>query len=264
MGLPSSFSMMATARSPPKPGTLSCRSLSTLMYSFSTTSVRVEITWPSLTKVGPRVKSPSRMNSAAAVLAALTASGPPLALRALSTRRPARARKLHTSVVRLNAELLPRCCQPDSMSLLSSCASSSSEERPMKLRSVFHIRLRSSPTAALKRFSSVHTSGSSTSHESSTSSSAASFTAPPSPTTERAERQAPRIRSPLRSLDACWSAAVGRASASAVATWLAAFTLSNSSSSEVALPTSDSMAIVSGRASRTPVREANGDTSGLW
>ena len=96
IGLPNSFSMIAIARSPPKPGTLSCRSLSTSMYSFSTTSVRVEMTWPNLTKVGPRRKRPSRMNSAAAVFAALTSASVPFVLPALTTLSPHWIGKPHT------------------------------------------------------------------------------------------------------------------------------------------------------------------------
>ena len=49
----------------------------------------VRLAWPSLTKVGPRRKRPSRMNSAAAVLAALTSSSvmPFFALRAWAAPR---------------------------------------------------------------------------------------------------------------------------------------------------------------------------------
>jgi hypothetical protein len=52
--------------------------------------------WPSLTNVGPRRKSESRMYSAAAVFAADTSSSVPVVLRALSTLSAADPRKAHT------------------------------------------------------------------------------------------------------------------------------------------------------------------------
>mmetsp|Transcript_22709 Transcript_22709/g.73526 ORF Transcript_22709/g.73526 Transcript_22709/m.73526 type:complete len:224 (-) Transcript_22709:411-1082(-) len=134
--LPSSSATMALAFAPSNPGTRSCRSCSTWMYSFSSKSDRVEMTCPSLTKVGPRRKSESRMYSAAAVLAADTSSAVPFVLRALSTLSAAEPRKAQTSVVRLSAEPCALDSHPASIASPASSSRSAFLASPRDSRSV--------------------------------------------------------------------------------------------------------------------------------
>mmetsp|Transcript_32852 Transcript_32852/g.56166 ORF Transcript_32852/g.56166 Transcript_32852/m.56166 type:complete len:347 (-) Transcript_32852:2-1042(-) len=221
IGAPSSASMIATALSPPKPGTLSCRSLSTSMYSLSSTSVRVEMTWPSLTNVGPRRNSPSRINSAASVFAADTASSPPLVLPALRTLSAHLARNFHTSRVLFRADPCPRCCQPASMS--SASASSSAVARPTEKRSAFHMTPRTSLTAVRLLSPSSQISGSSRSHVSSTIPFASSCST-------RAIPKKPLIRRPTRRARDTLFGFASSTGENSRATSVAALTLSNSAS----------------------------------
>mmetsp|Transcript_47147 Transcript_47147/g.145204 ORF Transcript_47147/g.145204 Transcript_47147/m.145204 type:complete len:310 (-) Transcript_47147:158-1087(-) len=227
-GAPSSLPTISIAFAPPKPGTLSCRSRSTSMYSFSSTSVRVDTTCPSLTNVGPNLKRESRMNSAAAVFAAEAASGPPLAFEALSTLSAAEARNAQTSSVRFSADPCALLSHPASISS-PVAASSAAVASPREKRSVRLI----TPTRLLtvRRYtdSSVHTSGSSRSHDSSTISFAASSRVRRRVRAEPTDRSAPRTASLFLWRRAGDAVTIG---ASASATTDAALTASNSASSD--------------------------------
>ena len=60
IGLPNDFSMAATARSESKGGTWSCSLASSSAISTGNRSRRVEMTWPSFTKIGPRCSKAMR------------------------------------------------------------------------------------------------------------------------------------------------------------------------------------------------------------
>mmetsp|Transcript_2744 Transcript_2744/g.11287 ORF Transcript_2744/g.11287 Transcript_2744/m.11287 type:complete len:307 (+) Transcript_2744:2173-3093(+) len=129
IGLPSSLATISLARDPENPGTSSWRDLRALTNSGLSTSVRVEMTCPSLTNVGPRRRRPSRTNSAAATFFSVS----PL-LFALSTLITLRSAKPQTSTFRLKDERAPRCSHPFSRTsprtwLLSSIAGSRRQKR---------------------------------------------------------------------------------------------------------------------------------------
>ena len=156
---PSSAATIALALSPPNAGTSSCRDLRTSMYSAGNTSVRVLSTCPSLTKVGPSVKSLSRANVAAAVL---SSDVPLRALRTLSAQPP-RARQ--TSMFRRIELDFPRFSHPSSSFSPSATSASSSADDDTTLRRMSRL---SSPRVSAIFASSRHSgSGSSTSHSSS-------------------------------------------------------------------------------------------------
>ena len=168
------------------------------------------------------------MNSAAAVFAAEAASGPPLAFEALSTLSAAEARNAQTSSVRFSADPCALLSHPASISS-PVAASSAAVASPREKRSVRLI----TPTRLLtvRRYtdSSVHTSGSSRSHDSSTISFAASSRVRRRVRREPTDRSAPRTASLFLWRRAGDAVTIG---AIASATTEAALTASNSASSD--------------------------------
>ena len=234
-GLPSSCAMIALAFSPPKPGTLSCRSLSTSVYSFSSRSSRVETTCPSLTNVGPSWKSPSRINSAASVFCALISSSVrSLPFRALTILRPHLPRKPKVSSVRLNAEPCALLSQPSSIrspALDWSAGPSPTTSLPgNEKRTARRMELLSRLIAPFLASSSVQISGSSTSHASSSRAAASVSTAFFMRMSIHTPLNAPTTRSRLRCT--LGGAVVVTKGASSCAACAAALTDSNSSSSD--------------------------------
>mmetsp|Transcript_37656 Transcript_37656/g.102227 ORF Transcript_37656/g.102227 Transcript_37656/m.102227 type:complete len:227 (-) Transcript_37656:997-1677(-) len=122
------------------------------MYAGLITSVRVEMTCPSFTNVGPSLTKLSRMNSAAAVEATFFSSGSKILL-ALTTFRAAAAPKRQTSTLRRSDEPEPRFSQPSSSTsprVFSSSPSSTiclastvRKMRPPRLRTARRIRVSS-------------------------------------------------------------------------------------------------------------------------
>jgi len=109
---------MDLTRSPENPGTLSWRVLSTLVYSGGRTSVRVDTTWPNLTKLGPNINNPLRIKTAASTLAASISSSVAspffLIFLGFNTRNTQLSANFHTSALRRMAEELPRASHPSS------------------------------------------------------------------------------------------------------------------------------------------------------
>mmetsp|Transcript_2128 Transcript_2128/g.3465 ORF Transcript_2128/g.3465 Transcript_2128/m.3465 type:complete len:311 (+) Transcript_2128:351-1283(+) len=122
-GFPKSSSMMRTAASPPNPGTSSCRLASTVMYSLGRMSMRVDSSWPSLMKVGPRHSSPSLRNSAVEVRAALSSAGSS-SFFSFAWRRANLRAKSQISAVRTRARLAPRRRHPPSIAAADPAAAS--------------------------------------------------------------------------------------------------------------------------------------------
>mmetsp|Transcript_58859 Transcript_58859/g.120434 ORF Transcript_58859/g.120434 Transcript_58859/m.120434 type:complete len:217 (+) Transcript_58859:1509-2159(+) len=114
MGLPSSFSITATALSPEKPGTLSCRILSSSMYSFVRMSMRVDKSCPSLINVGPSSNSPWRRSLAISLRAADFSALSSTFLN-LSSRRMILIPKEYNSIVLTSPEPFPLFAHPPSM-----------------------------------------------------------------------------------------------------------------------------------------------------